>query len=404
MRALTLAASAAALLAAAPPVAYANEIIDISSYFDALAGYGAASDAVCLTDGVGGDIPWDAELQFSPSVTLDNGLTFGSAIDITQPPADPAPGHAVFVLFQTLDKIILAVSPKAGQSCYQLAKAIIAAYWNSGGSTGGSTSGGSSVVGPGGIGGTGGGFGGKIDELKKKREDLVALRDQVTVAGPAWAAFTAMIKAIDDHLAEVDPSPQQSAFSSVIFDFGLGYTQGVGDIDFGQTQSIDQDGGPAFDISVMTPVWTDGQFRCLFGLQAFGGQTDHHTLINPSPFPSSPLGGDTSYWGGGLRLDAEYSITPKLTLGAGFMVGAARVDFTAVQNGVTVATGDETVLALRGGLNAYYALGSGVSLGAGVSYTHTNDYDTVTNTGVTLRAGGVQDWAGTVRLRYEFGF
>ena len=190
----------------------------------------------------------------------------------------------------------------------------------------------------------------------------------------------------------------------MIFELGFGYTQGIGDIDFSPTQSIDRQGGLGLDFSVQTPLYVQGDFRLMIGAQGFGSQADNKTLINQAPFPSSPLGGKTRYWGGGVLVGADYRFNDRFTLNGNFMFDAMNVDFSAVQGGVTVVTGDETVVAVRGGLGAYYDIGSGVSLGAGVSYTHTGDYDTTTNTGVILKAGGIRDWAATMRLRFELGW
>ncbi len=142
----------------------------------------------------------------------------------------------------------------------------------------------------------------------------------------------------------------------------------------------------------------------LAGVQVIGGQTVNNSLINPFPFPSGPFGGDTTYFGGLFVVGANYQIMPDFALRAYLGGGFASVDFTGVQNGVTVVRGSDTVEAVRVGLAGFYRVTDGVEVGVGVDWTYLGGFNTQTNTGVPLIQGSASDLLASVRVRFDLGY
>jgi len=82
MKKILMGTSAVALSSMAASSASAAEWdLDWGGYFEAFVGL-ASVDSAAGTDFDGVDVRQDAEIQFTPSITLDNGLKFGVDVQL----------------------------------------------------------------------------------------------------------------------------------------------------------------------------------------------------------------------------------------------------------------------------------------------------------------------------------
>lgn len=200
------------------------------------------------------------------------------------------------------------------------------------------------------------------------------------------------------------PKPEPDFGDGMIIEGGFGGLISGNKPILGATQTIQHDIGLAVALSLLYPVYTKDDWVVTAGGQLIGGRTPNKTLINVAPFPASPFGGTTQYGGilGVVGIE-KFCECIGMFVGAYGGLGFSMVDLTGIQGGVTTLTGRQVVPTFKAGIKAFKPLGNGFEIGGGLDFTMLTGFNTVTNTGVTLNHGAIQDIAASITLRYKFG-
>lgn len=171
----------------------------------------------------------------------------------------------------------------------------------------------------------------------------------------------------------------------------------------GASQQVERDAGIYTDLALLYTIFGADPWIFFGGIQAIAGRTDNASLINAAPFAPSPFGGHTTYHGLALILAMEryfhdYGFSLRTYIGA----GVAAVNFQGIQNGITTVTGKHTVPLVKAGVAAFWPVGNGWDIGAGLDFTQINGFTVVTNTNVPLDLGKTVDISASLKFRYRF--
>lgn len=194
------------------------------------------------------------------------------------------------------------------------------------------------------------------------------------------------------------------AQSFLLLEGSLGGVFPLNQTDLGATQQVEREGRAYADLALFYTIFSVDPWTVMAGIQAFAGRTDNESLINAAPYAPSPFGGYTSYTGLALILAMEryfqdYGFALRTYIGA----GAAVAKFQGIQNGVTTVSGRHTVPVVKAGVAAFWPVGNGWDIGAGLDFTQIDGFTVVTNTNAPLDLGETRDFTASIKFRRRFG-